>query len=129
HVTGAALHEVANGYLHAVECRLDVHRDHLVDVVVAQIDDRTRNAASGVVDPDVERFELGERGITQRLDVGTTCDVHGYNERTGSAAPLGFGGYRPQLGFASGRKHETIAIGGESVRQPGTDAATRAGDD
>ena len=52
-------------FLHPVQRRFHVRRDHLVDVAVGELRGHARDAAAGVVDPDVDAPEPLDRRIDE----------------------------------------------------------------
>ena len=111
----AARDEVGHGGLHAVERGLHVDGDHVVDVVVGEVERRARDAAAGVVDPHVEAAERVDRRVAQSLDVGAARDVGLDDVDGGGAARAGEVRDALQLGGAAGGEDEAVALVGEAA--------------
>ncbi len=75
HVAGAALLEMGQDLLDAVEHRLYVHANHLVDVFIGELRRLPRDALAGVVDPHVDVAEPLDRGVHHPADVIANRDV------------------------------------------------------
>src|SRR5262249_32386664 len=104
-----------------------VHRHHLVDVDVGQVENGARHALAGVVDPDVEAAQFVDSGVGDGLEVSAARRVGD----DGDGATAGGGelvGETLQLRLAPGGQYECMTIGGESPRDACTDAGARAGD-
>jgi len=119
------LDEVWNRGLHAVQRRLQVDGHHLVDLVVRQIEDHLRHAASGVVDPHVDPAEGVDHAIAQRVDLPAPRDIGGDRDR----ARADLVGQPPQLRLAPGREYDTVTARAELTRERRADPAAGAGDD
>ncbi len=78
--------EVGQDHLHAVEGRLEIDAHHRVHVLVGQLRDETRDAATGVVDPHVHGAEALEGGVEDALHVLATRHVGDDRERLGARA-------------------------------------------
>src|SRR5439155_10293130 len=71
----AALEKVPRRDLHPEQRRFHVHIDHLIEIVRGQVDDFARDAAAGVVDPDVEAAEALDGLATDAFDILAAGDV------------------------------------------------------
>ena len=117
--------------LHPVQRRLHVDAHHQIELLVRQLEHRLRDAAAGVVDPDVDVSEPLDRAIAQALHVAAVGDVGGNDERdiiAGAAAARAPGDV-VQFGFATRGQNETMTRGPQLEGEGRADAAARAGDD
>ena len=104
-LSGAARPEMRQHRLHAVERRLHVDGDHLIELLVSHLFHLARHAAPGVVDPHVDRSELLERFVAQPLDGRARRDVgdHGQGVRAKT------GGEPLELVLPPRREHDLVS--------------------
>ena len=122
--------EVRRDRLHPVERRLDVHADHLVDVLVGEIAGRSKDALADVIDPDIDVIERGQRFIPDPRDVFAPRDVgdDGARRRHRAAGRRSdSGGDAVERICGAGGQHEGIAAAAKLARQGGTNAGAGAG--
>ena len=120
----ALLHHRARHRLAAEEHRLQVHREHAVEILFGEIEEIAGVRDAGVVDEHVDAAVPRERPRDDRVDVRLARDV--------AADELGAGDRR-RGGRAGGLvaigEHDRRALGGEALRAREADAARGAGDD
>jgi hypothetical protein len=124
-VAAPALAEVRQHRLHAVEDRLHVRRDHVVEVLVGELRDRPRDPAARVGDPGVDLPEPLERPIPQQLVVRAPRDVRRHRERRLTEARRD----RGELRLAPRGQHDAGAARDGHLGELLTDARRRSRDD
>ena len=111
--------------LDAVDDALHVVAPHRIEVVVDEVGDGARDAATGVVDPHVDAPEALDRRLGEVLDVAALRDVGDDRERVLADRR----GDRVELRLAARREDDLRALGRELLRELGPDARARARDD
>jgi hypothetical protein len=88
-------------------------------VVIGELGDHARDAATGVGDPDIERAECSERAVAQALVVGATGDVGGDGDRTLTETSC----ERFELAFAARCEHRLAATCNDELGEREADAS------
>jgi hypothetical protein len=109
----AALLEVRQHRLHAVQRRVNVGAHHSIQILVSQLGRIARDALTGVVHPDIDAPELLQRPIHDALHLRANPDVGDLHVRSSAAAR----GDILQRGFAARHEHDLMSLRREQLAQ------------